>query len=77
MVSKTGFPLQSVAKAQRAAAYVRVSTNRQAEHETSLADQVAAITSYCEAHGIVLEDVFREPGASGDGRQPAAVPSDD
>ena len=64
MVSKPAFPLQSVATAQRAAAYVRVSTNRQAEHETSLADQVAAITSYCEARGIILEDVFRAPGAS-------------
>ena len=62
MVSKPAFSLQSVAL--RAAAYVRVSTNRQGEHETSLADQVAAITSYCEARGIVLEDVFREPGAS-------------
>ncbi|QNP42876.1 recombinase family protein [Sphingomonas daechungensis] len=49
---------------QRAAAYVRVSTNRQAEHETSLADQVAAITSYCEARNIELAEVFREPGAS-------------
>ena len=50
--------------APRAAAYVRVSTARQAEHETSLADQVAAITSYCEARGIFLADVYREPGAS-------------
>ncbi|GAA3908878.1 recombinase family protein [Sphingomonas limnosediminicola] len=50
--------------APRAAAYVRVSTNRQAEHETSLADQVAAITAYCEARGILLVDVYREPGAS-------------
>jgi hypothetical protein len=45
--------------APRAAAYVRVSTTRQAEHETSLADQVAAITSYCEARGILLADVYR------------------
>jgi site-specific DNA recombinase len=50
--------------AQRAAAYVRVSTTRQAEHETSLADQIAAITAYCEGRGIVLVDVYREPGAS-------------
>ena len=61
MVSKPPSPVQSVA---RAAAYVRVSTNRQAEHETSLIDQIAAITSYCEARGMILEDVFREPGAS-------------
>lgn len=49
---------------QRAAAYVRVSTSRQAEHETSLADQLAAITTYCESRGIELGDVYREPGAS-------------
>jgi site-specific DNA recombinase len=52
------------ANVQRAAAYVRVSTSRQAEHETSLADQVAAITAYCESRGIALGEVFREPGAS-------------
>ena len=50
--------------APRASAYVRVSTSRQAEHETSLVDQVAAITSYCEARGILLTDVYREAGAS-------------
>jgi site-specific DNA recombinase len=58
--SVTGFPQV----APRAAAYVRVSTSRQAEHETSLVDQVTAITSYCEARGILLVDVYREPGAS-------------
>ena len=56
----TGFPQV----APQAAAYVRVSTSRQAEHETSLADQTAAITSFCEARGIMLVDVYREPGAS-------------
>ena len=56
---------ETIAKvAPRAAAYVRVSTSRQAEHETSLVDQIAAITSYCEARGIELVEVFREPGAS-------------
>jgi site-specific DNA recombinase len=50
--------------APRAAAYVRVSTSRQAEHETSLVDQAAAITSYCGSRGILLADVYREPGAS-------------
>ena len=55
-------PLSSAA--QKAAAYVRVSTNRQAEHETSLTDQVAAISAYCEARNIELVEVFREPGAS-------------
>ena len=49
VTTKQVHPLETQANAQRAAAYVRVSTNRQAEHETSLADQVAAITAYCEA----------------------------
>lgn len=49
---------------KRAAAYVRVSTSRQAEHETSLTDQVTAITAYCNSRGILLEEVYREPGAS-------------
>jgi site-specific DNA recombinase len=64
MVSKPVLSLKIPANTQRAAAYVRVSTNRQAEHETSLADQVAAITSYCEARNVELAEVFREPGAS-------------
>ena len=64
MVTKPAFSPEAAANLQRAAAYVRVSTNRQAEHETSLADQVAAITSYCDARNIELAEVFREPGAS-------------
>lgn len=62
--SKPAHSREVPANIQRAAAYVRVSTNRQAEHETSLADQVAAITSYCDARNIELAEVFREPGAS-------------
>jgi DNA invertase Pin-like site-specific DNA recombinase len=61
---KPASPPLLAAATRRAAAYVRVSTNRQAEHETSLADQVAAITAYCEARQIELTEVFREPGAS-------------
>lgn len=64
MVTKPALSLDIPANIQRAAAYVRVSTNRQAEHETSLADQVAAITTYCNARDIELAEVFREPGAS-------------
>ena len=64
VTTKQVHPLETQANAQRAAAYVRVSTNRQAEHETSLADQVAAITAYCEARNIELAEVFRESGAS-------------
>lgn len=62
--TKPVLSLEAASSMLRAAAYVRVSTNRQAEHETSLADQVAAITTYCEARGIELVEVFREPGAS-------------
>jgi site-specific DNA recombinase len=50
--------------ALRAAVYVRVSTSRQAEHETSLVDQVGAISAYCEARGIDLAEIYREAGAS-------------
>ncbi|GAA4020967.1 recombinase family protein [Sphingomonas swuensis] len=50
--------------ALRAVAYVRVSTSRQAEHETSLTDQVGAITRFCEGRGIDLAEIYREPGAS-------------
>lgn len=57
-------PVVLAKTALRAAAYVRVSTSRQAERETSLADQVGAITSFCEARGIELAEVYREPGAS-------------
>ena len=64
VTTKPVHSLEVRSHAQRAAAYVRVSTNRQAEHETSLADQVAAITAYCEARNIELAEVFREPGAS-------------
>jgi site-specific DNA recombinase len=62
--TKPVLSLEGTSSMQRAAAYVRVSTNRQAEHETSLADQVAAVRGYCEARGIELVEVFREPGAS-------------
>ena len=64
MVTKPAQSLEIPANVQRAAAYVRVSTNRQAGHETSLADQVAAIAAYCNARHIELAEVFREPGAS-------------
>ena len=62
-MSKASPPVAAVTL-RRAAAYVRVSTSRQAELETSLADQVAAIAAYCEARKIELAEVFREPGAS-------------
>src|SRR3546814_19684518 len=53
-----------VGPAKRACAYVRVSTVRQAEHETSLADQIASIKRHCASRGIDLVEIYREPGAS-------------
>lgn len=58
-------PIAELAQpAQRACAYVRVSTTRQAEHETSLADQIASIERYCASRGIDLAEIYREAGAS-------------
>src|SRR3546814_1713098 len=53
-----------VGPAKRACAYVRVSTVRQAEHETSLADQIASIKRHCASRGIDLVEIYREPGAT-------------
>src|SRR3546814_20309479 len=53
-----------VGLAKRACAYVRVSTVRQAEHETSLADQIASIERHCASRGIDLVEIYRARGAS-------------
>jgi site-specific DNA recombinase len=39
---------------KRAAAYIRVSTGKQAEGELSLPDQKRAIEAYCEQRGWTL-----------------------
>src|SRR5689334_16167788 len=55
----------------RAAAYVRVSTMRQAEKDLSIPDQLRQIDGYCKEHGWVLTRKFVEPGASAtDDRRP-------
>lgn len=48
----------------RAAIYVRVSTQQQAEHGVSLPDQVAQCRTYCERQGWEVAEIFCEPGAS-------------
>ncbi len=48
----------------RAAIYVRVSTQQQAEHGVSLPDQVAQCRAYCERQGWEVAEIFSEPGAS-------------
>lgn len=40
--------------------YCRVSTDEQAEHGSSLADQERQIRAYCEQHGLILDDVVTE-----------------
>jgi site-specific DNA recombinase len=47
------------------AAYLRVSTTRQAEHDLSLPDQLRKIQAYCESQDWTLTEVFEERGASG------------
>lgn len=51
--------------AQAAIAYVRVSTNDQAEHGVSLEAQSARIKQYCELNGITLTAEYVDAGLSG------------
>jgi site-specific DNA recombinase len=48
----------------RAAAYVRVSTARQAEKDLSIPDQLRQIEAYCKQQGWTLARSYVEPGAS-------------
>ncbi len=48
----------------KAVAYVRVSTNKQAEEGCSLAAQEERIRAYCTMSGLVLDQVLREEGVS-------------
>jgi DNA invertase Pin-like site-specific DNA recombinase len=55
----------------RVAAYLRVSTTRQAEQDLSIPDQQLQIDTYCRHMGWTLVRVFTEPGASAtDDRRP-------
>ena len=47
-----------------AAAYLRVSTTRQAEHDLSLPDQLRRIEAFCEAKGWELARTYEERGAN-------------
>jgi DNA invertase Pin-like site-specific DNA recombinase len=49
----------------RAAIYARVSTDEQAEHGTSLEDQVRRCEAYCVAQGWTVAAIHREEGVSG------------
>jgi DNA invertase Pin-like site-specific DNA recombinase len=55
----------------RVAAYLRVSTTRQAEQDLSIPDQQLQIETHCRSAGWTLVRVFNEPGASAtDDRRP-------
>lgn len=45
--------------------YVRVSTDRQAKEGHSLKAQDASIRAYAKAHGVKVDRIYRESGASG------------
>jgi site-specific DNA recombinase len=49
----------------RAAGYIRVSTDEQAEHGISLPSQKSRITSYCQSQGWNLHDLYMDDGYSG------------
>lgn len=49
----------------KAAAYVRVSTNEQADQGVSLDAQIQRLQGYCVANGLQLVNVYREEGVSG------------
>jgi DNA invertase Pin-like site-specific DNA recombinase len=52
------------ASALRAAVYLRVSTDRQAEHDLSIPDQKAQTTAWASARGMEIVAEYVEPGAS-------------
>ena len=56
--------VQSPHVALRAALYLRVSTERQAEHDVSLPDQRKQGEAYCATRGYELVETFVEAGAS-------------
>lgn len=47
------------------AAYVRVSTDEQAEHGVSIPAQKSRLLSYCQAYGWDLLDYYVDDGYSG------------
>jgi DNA invertase Pin-like site-specific DNA recombinase len=48
-----------------AVAYLRVSTDEQAESRAGLEAQLHAITRHCERHGLTLAGTFSDEGVSG------------
>jgi len=52
-------------KNQRAALYIRVSTEEQAEEGQSAPAQVETLKQYCSAYGIEIYDIYQDLGFSG------------
>ena len=58
-------PSLTANRPMRIAAYLRVSTVRQAEHDVSLPSQQAQIERYCDTQNWQIAKVYTEAGASG------------
>jgi site-specific DNA recombinase len=52
-------------RAERACAYVRVSTKQQADHDVSIPEQLGAIRRYADEKGLTIVEEFVEAGVSG------------
>ncbi|UIF86112.1 recombinase family protein [Cupriavidus necator] len=48
----------------KAAVYVRVSTDRQAEEGMSIGDQLAACKKWCKEHGHTVVEIFQDQGSA-------------
>jgi site-specific DNA recombinase len=64
-MNKTGQRLAAPTGHVRCAIYARVSTEKQAEHNISIPDQIKRAHIYAKAEGWEVIDVFVDPGASG------------
>ena len=61
--------------ARRVAIYARVSTGRQAEHDLSIPDQIAQISTWSIARGFNAVAQYIEPGASATDDKRRLLPS--
>ncbi len=48
---------------KKAAIYVRVSTQEQAQEGFSIPEQTERLTKYCEAHGWTIGNIYTDPGS--------------
>ena len=63
----------SMEKIQRAALYIRVSTQEQAMEGYSIEAQTERLTAYCKARGWNIHDIYTDPGFSGSNTQRPAL----